>query len=86
MPVDRAAATSARAVVGAVVDDDDLVAVRRRVQRGRDAVDLRAQVPRLVVDGQDRRSRRASVRQAPASRAASCVPEATGRCRAIWGV
>ena len=42
----------AGAVVGAVVDDDDLVAVRRRVERGADAVDLRAQVALLVVDGQ----------------------------------
>ena len=41
------------AVVGSVVDDDDLERVGRREQGRSDAVDLLAQVAALVVDGQD---------------------------------
>ena len=40
----------AGAVVGTVVDDDDLERVRRRLQRSPDPVDLRAEMTLLVVD------------------------------------
>jgi hypothetical protein len=42
-----------RAVRGAVVHDDDLVRVRQRLERRLDAIDLGAQVARLVVHGKD---------------------------------
>ena len=44
-----------RAVVGAVVDHDDLVGVRRRVERLPDAVDLGLEMSLLVVDREDDR-------------------------------
>ena len=40
----------AGAVIGAVVDHEDLEGVRRRLERGPDPVDLRAEMTLLVVD------------------------------------
>ncbi len=50
-PVDRRQ-VDLGAVVGTVIDDDDLERVRRGGQRVADAVDLGAQVPAFVVDRQ----------------------------------